>query len=93
MDTCEECGMSAPPLKKKVVTCQSKRRHPDEITARAAAMRAIQYRGQVNKLWVYPCPECRGWHLTKKNNGLGALVTADNPVHSRCDDPRLEGFT
>lgn len=61
--------------------CEAKRRHPDELLARAAAMRAIEIHNETDRLWVYQCPECRGWHLTKRNNGIGKMVTADNPIH------------
>lgn len=75
--------MTAPPIKRTVATCKSKRRHPDELTARAAGMRAIEDRRDTGKLYVYRCPHCHGWHLTRTFNGVGKLVTADNPVHER----------
>lgn len=70
--------MTAPPLKPKVLTCRKKRRHADELTARAAAMSHIE-RGlaDVGELYVYQCPECAGWHLTKSRQR--AAVTADDP--------------
>jgi hypothetical protein len=61
--------------------CASKRRHPDELSARAHAMFALEEYGNVRKLYVYRCPTCRGWHLTKSDNGRRLMVTADNPVH------------
>jgi hypothetical protein len=75
--------MTSPPLKKEVAVCQKKRRHPDELTARAAAMDAIQRNRNADKLFVYPCQHCRGWHLTRFPIGEGRMVTADNPVHGR----------
>jgi hypothetical protein len=75
--------MSAPPLKKEVRVCQKKHRHPDELTARAAAMDAIQRHGNTDKLFVYRCEHCKGWHLTRFPVGLHKMVTADNPVHDR----------
>jgi hypothetical protein len=74
--------MSAPPLKGQRLTCRNKHRHPDEIIARAAAMDAITRYGNVQVLYVYLCPECRGWHLSKKGNALYA-VTKENPVAGR----------
>ena len=46
-------------------------------------MDALERRPEVGKLYVYRCPKCNGWHLTKQRNrnGTRALVTADNPVH------------
>jgi hypothetical protein len=73
--------MSAPPLKKEVRVCQKKHRHPDELTARAAAMDAIQRHRNTETLFVYQCAHCRGWHLTRFPIGEGRMVTEDNPVH------------
>lgn len=73
--------MTAPPLKKSVATCQKKRRHPDELTARAAAMVAIEINKNADTLYVYQCKHCHGWHLTRFQIGIGRMVTADNPVH------------
>jgi hypothetical protein len=75
--------VTAPPLKGAALTCASKRRYPDEALARATAMDALERRPEVGKLYVYRCPKCNGWHLTKQRNrnGTRALVTADNPVH------------
>lgn len=72
--------MTAPPLKGAKRTCSNKRRHPDELTARACAMHAITKYKNTNELWVYRCPTCLGWHLTrcKKHNAM--KVTATNPV-------------
>lgn len=79
--------MTAPSLKKPIATCRSKRRHPDELTARAVAMHAIEQRKEVRRLYVYHCRECNGWHLTRSYNGIGNLVTADNPVHGKQGSP------
>lgn len=74
--------MTAPPLKKSRLACLNKHRHPDEFTARAAAMHQIQWKG-APVLYVYQCDECRGWHLTRRNHGNSKKVTADNPVQPR----------
>lgn len=71
--------MTAPPLKKEKLTCANKTRHPDEITARAIAMHAIQTHGNTRQLFVYRCPQCSGWHLTRCHQKSGA-ITADNPL-------------
>lgn len=44
-------------------TCE--RRWPDEMSARAGALFAIETYKRESKLYVYRCPTCRGWHLTK----------------------------
>ena len=70
--------MSAPPLKKTVSNCINKMRFADEFAARAHAMRVLTgHRSRAN-LWVYRCPECNGWHLTKRDRGTRQLVTADS---------------
>jgi hypothetical protein len=63
--------------RKRVSSCLRKHRHPDEITARAAAMDAIQKYHNVEKLHVYHCPVCSGWHLSKK--GDDTAITEENP--------------
>jgi hypothetical protein len=73
--------MTAPPVKKTVLNCRNKNRYPDECTARAAGMRSIEIHKNAKRLYVYPCPECRGYHLTKVWHALAQMVTADNPVH------------
>lgn len=57
--------------------CLSKQYHPDEATARAFAVRSLERPGNVVKvLYVYPCPICHGWHLTKdgSRNGMRRMV-------------------
>jgi hypothetical protein len=55
----------------------NKYRYADDLTARAvgssyeAAQRAA---GLV--LYVYRCPHCGGWHLTRNDNGKRARVSA-----------------
>lgn len=84
--------MTAPPLKGTKLTCASKRRHPDESVARASAMDALsQPNTHRIKLYVYKCPECRGWHLTRSKHRNGVRVTATDPVAT--SDERLDGFT
>jgi len=86
--------MSAPPLKKPVITCLNKQRHPDEFVARAVAMRALNHpKCSTDTLFVYRCKQCRGWHLTKSDNGISQKITADNPIHERnTNGYRLAGY-
>ncbi|MDI3304673.1 MAG: hypothetical protein QJR04_25325 [Burkholderia multivorans] len=53
--------------------CEDKNRYPDEFTARAAGIHYIE-RGDVAALWVYRCPICRGFHLTRSDHGKRANV-------------------
>lgn len=45
--------------------CAKKRYYTDECQARAAAMDSMEKYDGVKALWVYQCPHCPGWHLTK----------------------------
>lgn len=45
--------------------CRRKMRYADEMGATAGAMCSLDRRPEVRRLWVYPCPACKGWHLTK----------------------------
>lgn len=48
-----------------------KKRYSDKKTA-VTAMNGLKKRHNLhytNKLRVYPCPECRGWHLSKIDRG------------------------
>lgn len=79
--------MSAPPLKKVVANCLNKRRYPDEMTARAAAMTYLDhpenYLNGLDKLWVYKCHECNRWHTTSRSKSKRWLVTRTEPIHSQ----------
>jgi hypothetical protein len=44
--------------------CASKSRYPDELTARAAGQHYREH-NETKPLFVYRCPNCRGYHLTK----------------------------
>lgn len=62
--------------------CIDKVRQPDEATARARAMGMLQLGiTKSRRAWVYPCRECRGWHITTTVNGnhASASVTATDP--------------
>lgn len=71
--------MTAPPPRKTLQVCKGKVRHPDEFTARAAAMVALEQRPELACLYIYRCFECRGWHKTRRNNGSLLKVTAADP--------------
>lgn len=60
--------------------CADKRCFSDEIAARVAGMVSIGERGNLTKLWIYPCPHCKRWHLTSQDRGRQWLVTAQEPV-------------
>lgn len=38
------------------------------MTAKAAGLHYIDL-NQIADLWVYRCPSCRGYHLTRQNHG------------------------
>lgn len=45
--------------------CGSKVRYADEFAAMAGGMRSIDNCRNVERLYTYHCPVCRGWHLTR----------------------------
>jgi ribosomal protein L44E len=53
--------------------CLNKARYSDESAAIAGGARSLEQHGEANgikKLYRYKCPDCKGWHLTrKKHNG------------------------
>lgn len=63
---------------KAAQVCARKHRHPDEATARAAAAFSIEHHQNSDELYVYRCPACHGWHLTRFK--VGAPVKAGDPV-------------
>lgn len=57
--------------------CASKSRYPDELTARAAGQ---HYRGRQyapSPLYVYKCPHCAGYHLTRAQHAERYSVEFD----------------
>lgn len=61
--------------------CLSKVRFPDEYVARARIGQLFdQGRPGKRRLWVYRCPNCRGFHMTSAarygGRGQTAAVTA-----------------
>ncbi len=65
--------------------CLNKTRYTDEYTARAGAFHLFTFdetrklrSGPVpQKLWVYKCANCRGWHMTKSQVRGSVPVTAE----------------
>lgn len=73
----------AKPAKPRVVVdprmCGDKHRDPDELTARARATTRLASKDcTIDKLYVYACKFCRGWHLTRNPYQKGAPVTRDS---------------
>lgn len=56
--------------------CTGKHRWCDEVSARAGAIFAIEQYKKVEKLWVYRCPYCKGWHLTSKEQFNQDAITS-----------------
>ena len=69
-------------------TCLKKTRWPCQASATAGAIHVLEYHAehevdplrqltQLTQLFVYRCPHCAGWHLTKRATGeaitLGAI--------------------
>lgn len=73
--------------------CEGKKRYPDELTCNAAGMHYIEI-GQIDRLWKYPCKLCRGWHLTKLDNGprnaIHKLIQTNKPLDSGARDDTNE---
>lgn len=45
--------------------CGGKRRYPDRGQALKAGRQSLDFERD-KALWIYKCPVCRGYHLTKK---------------------------
>lgn len=66
--------MTAPPPTKNIANCRRKRRYSDEFGARGGAQHFCRARA-VERVWVYRCPCCRGWHFTRKAKAKKYMVT------------------
>lgn len=55
-------------------SCDAKAKYPSEERARETAARSLKLTQKVKALYVYPCPLCRRWHLTRRNNGYPAVT-------------------
>lgn len=67
--------MNAPPIKVERLKCHKKRRHNTELGARAVGSHIMDKDKSV-QLFVYRCPHCKGFHLTRNYNGLRSRVKA-----------------
>jgi hypothetical protein len=56
--------------------CADKNRYPDELTARAAGQYYLTHFA-TSKLFVYKCPECAGFHLTRARHAPELAVDYD----------------
>jgi hypothetical protein len=54
--------------------CERKVRYSDEFGARAAGQ-LLEEQNKI-KLWLYPCPICKGWHLTKKHHSRAWMAVS-----------------
>lgn len=82
--------MTAPPLKGNAAVCARKRRFADEFVARVTAQDECE-RDDLERLAVYQCPACRGWHLTSNGRAPNSRsVTATQLVHRPDGWPDLE---
>jgi hypothetical protein len=56
--------------------CPRKVRYTSEIAARMGAQASITTRDpnapRLERLWVYQCPVCSGWHLTRNASREGS---------------------
>jgi hypothetical protein len=58
--------------------CLGKNRYSDESGCRASAQKSIQRpASELELLWVYKCPNCKGWHMTRSEND-SAPVSKDD---------------
>jgi hypothetical protein len=57
--------------------CLAKQRFSDEPGVRAAAQIQLGYHPKQEAIWVYPCENCRGWHITNNRSGSKRRVTRE----------------
>lgn len=56
------------------LSCTSKVRHPNEMMARMSAKAFLfRSRGKRQRMWLYPCQFCTGWHVTSRLSGHGCV--------------------
>jgi hypothetical protein len=72
--------MTKPRKRRTDPVCCGERRFSDEPEARAAAMVSLEERPGQERLFVYLCQHCDGWHLTRKHNGRRYMVVVDARV-------------
>ena len=58
-------------------SCTLKVKHPTELVARVAAQVSVfKSHGRTERMWVYPCVFCDGWHVSSRFSDHGGAVTA-----------------
>lgn len=57
--------------------CTGKGRWPDQVSAMASAIYALERDNTVQRLYTYRCKFCKGWHLTKKRQSGQEPVTLE----------------
>lgn len=57
-------------------SCATKTRYKSEQAARVTARTQVQNRPELERLYVYGCGHCRGWHLTRREQKRSLPVTA-----------------
>lgn len=60
-------------------TCNGKRRFVSEVEARAAAAVSLDERRDAERLWVYLCGHCSGWHITSRAHSTRYVVERVKP--------------
>lgn len=72
--------------------CTTKQRFADEAAAKAWGATRQSRTG--TPLWVYRCDQCRGYHLTRSDNGPAASVMADlaDQTVPRVDENRCPDY-
>lgn len=75
--------------KAEKAACESKHRHPDELTARAAAMDSIKRHQNARRLFVYRCGVCQGWHLTRRKVQKSVAVIEGDPVSEAAPEDQV----
>jgi hypothetical protein len=74
--------MKAERRDREIANCKKKRRHPDEVTARAAASVVCEEYNMLS-VGIYKCRHCNGWHVTTKHRARRWRVTAGQTVIPR----------
>mgnify|MGYP000976653293 CR=1 FL=1 len=65
--------------KATVAACERKTRYETEQTARLTGRRIIREGDNApDRLWPYACPNCKGWHLTKRQGQKRIAITEDH---------------
>lgn len=58
-------------------SCEVKISYSSERHTRSAGMGRLRELGDdITKLWCYPCPACKGWHLTSVPHPTSVAITS-----------------